>query len=111
MPIHIIPINVRTILAFGTGDIHVSEAQTRDADGNEIPIVVFIQKEPLEIGTGRPHLAGTECDDCAVGMHFTKAESIDVVIKTLTRFKDENFSNAQEELSQPGTRSATLKAQ
>lgn len=62
----------------------------KEDEGGE-PLVIFHQMEPREIGSSSPELHGTECDDFAVGMHFTKPESIDAIIAVLTKFKADHF--------------------
>lgn len=91
MPITIIPKNVRTILHFGTGDIHITDAKMQPGDGDGRPLVIFHQMEPHEVGTNAPELHGTSCDDFAVGMTFTRPDSIDAIIAVLTEFKAKHF--------------------
>lgn len=90
MPIQIIPKNVRTILHFGSEDIHIVAARMHPDNGDH-RMVIFHQTEPREIGSGASELDGTFCDDFAVGMTFSKAESIDSVISVLTEFKEKEF--------------------
>lgn len=90
MPIQIIEDKKRTMLHFGTGDIHITDAQMKDSDGGH-PLVIFHQMTPQPIGSSRPELHGTECDDFAVGMTFEKPESIDAIIAVLNDFKAEHF--------------------
>lgn len=94
MPITIIPKNVRTILHFGDGDIHITDAKMKPGDGDGRPLVIFHQMEPHPIGSSVEELHGVECDDFAVGMTFTKPESIDAIIDVLTDFKAKHLPPA-----------------
>lgn len=76
----------RTMLHFGEGDIHITDAKM-----GEESLVIFHKMEPREIGSSAPELHGTECDDFAVGMTFTKSESIDAVIAVLLEHKAQKF--------------------
>lgn len=91
MPITIIPKNVRTMLHFGAGDIHITDAKMKQGDGEGSPLVIFHQMEPRPIGSSAPELHGSECDDFAVGMTFTRHESIDAIVAVLNDFKAKHF--------------------
>ncbi len=93
MPIQIIKEKNRTMLHFGTGDIHITDARMDKSEGGE-PLVIFHHMEPHPIGSSCPELHGTKCDDFAVGMTFHKSESIDALISVLLDFKSEHFKKS-----------------
>lgn len=93
MPIHINVEKKRTMLHFGSGDIHVTDAKMKDSDEG-LNLVIFHKMSPRPIGSSDPSLHGTECDDFAVGMTFTCPESIDAIISVLNDFKKDNFESA-----------------
>lgn len=98
MPIEILTEKKRTWIHFGTGDIHIADAKL--AGGPHC--VVFHEMTPHEIGSSAPELHGTSCDDFAVGMTFSRPESIDAVIAVLLEFKANHFPSEEARVKEVG---------
>ena len=80
-----------TIVHFGQSDIHIAEA-TVGSGAEKVDVMAIFQTHPTDLTAGwRDSTPKNALRDFIVGLHFTKPESIDEVIKCLNFWKNKKF--------------------